>query len=161
MIAVVGDSFINAATVTDVNMVTASLDSKLKARGYRVDNFGMGGLGFPSYWNTVHREILHRNSSIIVIAVYGGNDLRTASPDWELHQDVGPEYIFDGSGGIFAIDFGYSPWKNAILNMLSYSHVYRILRFRLLVQEGSVGAEIKFPRDALVLEETRGLQSFE
>lgn len=85
LVAVVGDSFTVGIVPYEFNFVSI-LEKELQAargEGHRrvaVDNFGVPGIGMFEYAHLMETEILPLHPSLVVVAVFVGNDILESKP---------------------------------------------------------------------------------
>ncbi|HWC76572.1 MAG TPA: SGNH/GDSL hydrolase family protein [Blastocatellia bacterium] len=97
LIAVLGDSMIEAAQVDDDKTTCSVLESQLRDKFPRVEvrNAGMNSSGFVHYYARWQKLIADMHPDVLVIAALGINDFRNCSPHLENFVAMKPHYRFE------------------------------------------------------------------
>lgn len=160
VIAVIGDSFVDAVQIEDekdtfVKLIEQGLaDSNIQ----QVQNYGMGGIGLPHYLQIYRHYAKKHNPTIVVVAIYAGNDFSNSSPVLEPEDTVRPRYEINEEGSIVDIlpfEEGGVTFDalHVIDNLFERLAIYQLLGF--MEDLGHMQERYGFPVDAYIYEEPR------
>ena len=99
VIAVLGDSFVEAAQVEEKNTFVKLLADKLKDEKVRqVQNYGVGSTGLVHYLQIYRYFTRNHHPQVVIISVFSENDFEDSS---KYEDIVPPKYELDKGGGYY------------------------------------------------------------
>ena len=160
VIAVLGDSMVQAVQVDDDRTFPKLLENALKRNGVtQVQNYGMSGLGCVHYLMVYRYYARIRHPEWVIITITDANDVRNSSPTLEQFDVVRPNYVIGQNGDPisvteFAVLPEHKPRPLALrikTFLASDSAVYRLMHAtglkRQLQADQRVSIKPKLPMD--------------
>ncbi len=117
LIAVIGDSMVEAAQVSDNQTACALIEQQLRSQfpNAEVRNYGMLGAGFVHYYARWQKFIAEARPDIVVIAASAYNDFRNSSTEAEKFPPMRPHYR-SGTNGSREVYFQESDQPGSLAN---------------------------------------------
>lgn len=131
----IGDSFLDGNGVRREALIPFSCEAELQARGHHVQAFSFchAGLGTAQELILFRRHAERVQPSVVVLALYTGNDVVDNTPELVGHTTVSPGsyvrpfLVSDGRGGLETF------WLNPVRTALRrHSRLFQIVEVRLL-----------------------------
>jgi hypothetical protein len=134
VVAVLGDSMVEALQVDDAETFTARLQPALGApTGHdgQVWNVGTSSFGPPHYLKTFRTFLADRHPEIVLVVLFAANDIEDSSPRLKSIPTLRPRYAWRNGEPEDVLDFDAppapepGPWTSAKAWLRQSSHLYR------------------------------------
>jgi hypothetical protein len=141
-IAMLGDSFVDAANVAEDEALNRVVEKELKTcpaignRNVEVLNFGVSGYGTAQQYLLLQQQVAAFQPELVVLAFYAGNDVMNNSRALSIEGQKTKPYFVESSGGELQLDMSFrdsgkfkneigSDWRRRLVNS---SYVLQILK---------------------------------
>jgi lysophospholipase L1-like esterase len=161
VIAVLGDSFVEALQVSEEATFPKVLEARLRERGIaQVQNYGVSNTGIVHYLQMYRYYASKHRPTFVIICIQPQNDFRNSSPTLEPAGELHPRYLLDNRGEVAEVlpfmqadvdSPGRTLARGVKYFLEQYSALYRLADF--LEKRAELQEINSFPLDAYIYEE--------